>query len=48
MIAPPKVPITLSTLRIPETISPPRLIIHRVPIISQEDTVEDSIKIDTV
>ena len=48
MIAPLRVPITVLTMRLPETVSPSRVMIPRVQMISQEDTIEDSRQMDAV
>ena len=48
MIAHLTVPITLPTLRVPATVAPPRLMTHMVPMISQEETIEDIRQRDTV
>ena len=48
MIGPPRVPITLPSLRVPATVTPPRVMTPRVPMISQEGTIEESRQRDTV
>ena len=47
-VTPPRVPITVPSSRVPMTVAPPRDIEPRVPVISQEDNIEDIIKMDTV
>ena len=47
-IAPLRVPITVPPPRVPAIVTPPRVMTPRIPMISQEDPIEDSRKRDTV
>ena len=46
-IATPRVPITVTPPRVPVTVTTPRVMTPRVPMISQEDPVEDIRQRDT-
>ena len=48
MIAPTRVSVTVPSPRVPETVTPPRLVIPRSPMISQEYPIENSRQRDIV
>ena len=47
-ISPPRVPFTVPPLRVPAKVTLPRVMTTRVPMITQEDTVEDTRKRERV
>ena len=47
-IAPLRVQFTVPPPRVPETVTPPRVMTPRVPMITQEDPIEDRRQMDTV
>ena len=42
-VAPPRVTITVPSMRVTMIVAPPRVIEHRVPVMSQEENIEDII-----
>ena len=48
MVAPPRVTITVPSLRVPRTVAPPKVIESRVPMISQEENIENIRHMDVV
>ena len=47
-VEPLRVPIKVTPPRVPRTVAPPRVIEPRVPVISHEDNIEDTRKMDLV